>query len=580
MEDVTASTVTRRRLLAGSAVLVGSGALGGPWRAVGTVRPGSAQASCAAPPDFPAGIELHQTVYQNWAGAITVDQAWTGVPASPADVVTLANWAAGHGYRLRPRGYMHTWAPLTVTSGTTCADRIVLVDTTQRLTSIDSPAPGTVRVQTGASMDSLLAFLEQSGYGLTATPAPGDLSVGGVLAIDAHGTAIPAQGEVSVPGDSYGSLSNRVVSLSAVVWDQSSGRYTLRDFDRTHPDCPALLAHLGRAFLTEVTLRVRADAHLRCVSDVSIPAGELFAHPAAAGSRTFASFVESAGRVEAIWFPFTSNPWLKVWSLRPDRPATSRLTTTPYNYPFADNVPKPVADLAGRLVSGEWYLAPAFGQAQYDAAATGLSATASFDLWGLSKNLLLYVKPTTLRMHANGYPVLTRRSDIQRVVAEFTAFYTARLDAYAAQGRYPVNGPVEIRVTGLDAPTDAGTRQVPPPALSAIRRRADHPEWDVAVWLDLLTLPSTPDLGAFYREIEGFVFANYTGGYAAARPEWSKGWAYTASGAWTDGTVITQTIPGTFRDGPDPTWDSALAALDAADPHRIFSNAFLDALTP
>ena len=51
---------------------------------------------------------------------------------------------------------------------------------------------------------------------------------------------------------------------------------------------------------------------------------------------------------------------------------------------------------------------------------------------------------------ANGYAVLARRADIQRVVAEFTAFFQERLYAYAAAGRYPVNGPVEIRVTGLD----------------------------------------------------------------------------------------------------------------------------------
>jgi FAD/FMN-containing dehydrogenase len=557
--------VSRRTLLTGSAALAALGAT----RAIGTVPAGSARATCAPPPNFPAGIELHQTVYQNWAGAIRVDDVWTCRPGTPADVVTLANWALDNRYALRPKGYAHGWSPLTVTAGSTCAARVVLVDTTAHLTAIGLGPAATVTVQTGAAMDTLLAFLEDNGYGLTATPAPGDLSVGGVLAVDAHGTAIPARGEVPQAGDSYGSLSNRVVSLTAVVWDRASGRYALRAFDRTHPDCPALLTHLGRAFLTEVTLRVRADCHLRCVSDLSIPASELFG---ATGPRTFASFVESTGRVEAIWFPFTGNPWLKVWSVSPDRPPTSRPTTTPYNYPFADNVPKPVAELAGRLVSGEWYLAPAFGQAQYDAALAGLTATRSADLWGLSKNLLLYVKPTTLRMHANGYAVLARRADVQRVVAQFVAFYGERLQAYAAQGRYPVNGPVEIRVTGLDGPVG----QAAPPALSAIRQRADHPEWDVAVWLDLLTLPTTPDAGDFYREIERFVFATYPG----ARPEWSKGWAYTSAGAWTDGTVITGTIPAAFRAGPDPTWDSALATLDGYDPHRVFTNAFLDTLLP
>jgi hypothetical protein len=53
------------------------------------------------------------------------------------------------------------------------------------------------------------------------------------------------------------------------------------------------------------------------------------------------------------------------------------------------------------------------------ARGAGLTATASTDLWGRSKNLMLYVKPTTLRETANGYAVHTSRASIQRVVSEF-----------------------------------------------------------------------------------------------------------------------------------------------------------------
>lgn len=572
------SGLPRRRVLAGSAALLG---LGAPrlWQPGGKLSPGAAAAGCAPPPGFPASIPVYQQTYQNWSGGLTADDVWTCAPSSPQDVVTLANWAAANGYRLRARGRRHGWSPLTITADTGCASPVVLVDTSS-LASMSIPASGVVRVQAGAVMDDLLAYLESNGYGMTATPAPGDLTVGGVLAIDAHGTAIPADGETPVAGDCYGSLSNRILSLNAVVWDAGSASYVLRTFDRSDAQCAALLTHLGRAFLTEVTLSVRANYHLRCVSDVTIPAAELFAAPAAAGARSFASYVRSSGRVEAIWFPFTDNPWLKVWTLSPQAPPTSRLTTTPYNYPFADTVPKPVADLAGALVSGQWYLAPTFGQTQYTTAAAGLTATLSTDLWGLSKNLLLYVKPTTLRMFANGYAVLTSSADIQRVVSEFAAFFQQRLQAYAAAGSYPVNGPVEIRVTQLDTAAGGPVPGASPPELSAIRERADHPEWDVAVWFDVLTLPTTPDLGTFYRDLEQFIFANYSGAYAAVRPEWSKGWAFTAAGAWTDPTVIGSTIPAAFNAGPDPSWNSAVSTLDSLDPHRVFSNEFLDTLAP
>ncbi len=123
-----------------------------------------------------------------------------------------------------------------------------------------------------------------------------------------------------------------------------------------------------------------------------------------------------------------------------------------------------------------WYLAPVLGTAQYDAAALGLVTTLSADLWGPSKNTLPYLKPTTLRVHASGYAVLTPRDRVQRVVSEFAAFYRERLAAYAARGSFPVNGSVEIRVTGLDEAGDTEVAGARPPLLSALRPREDHPE--------------------------------------------------------------------------------------------------------
>ena len=67
--------------------------------------------------------------------------------------------------------------------------------------------------------------------------------------------------------------------------------------------------------------------------------------------------------------------------------------------------------------------APGLGAFQCTTTARGLATTFSTDLWGPSKNLLLYVKPTTLRYSTNGYAILTRRASIQRVVHEFSALY-------------------------------------------------------------------------------------------------------------------------------------------------------------
>ena len=526
-------------------------------------------------PDFPADVALYRSAYRNWVGEITADGLWACAPAAADQVAEVVNWAWRHGWRVRARGSAHGWSPLTITEGTASDAPVLLVDTAPHLTGLSLDSETAVRAGTGVTMEALLTYLEEHGLGVTAAPAPGDLTLGGALAIDAHGTAVPAQGEKRLPGHTYGSLSNLVLSLTAVVWDESSGAYVLRTYDRDEADCAALLTHLGRALVTEVVLRVGANVNLRCVSRTDIPAAELFAAPGS-GGRTLASYLDTSGRVEAIWFAFTERPWFKVWSVAPTRPLTSRHVTSPYNYPFSDNVPTVVADLVGRMTSdAAWYLAPVLGNAQYDVAALGLVATLSSDIWGPSKNTLLYIKPTTLRVAANGYAVLTTRAQVQRVVAEFTSFYRERLAAYAALDRFPVNGSVEIRVTGLDDPVDAELDGARAPLLSALRQSDTHPEWDTAVWLDVLTLPGTPYAEAFLRELEQFLLRTFDGEHALTRVEWSKGWAYTDEAAWSDEEVLGTTVPASLGEA---AWGQAAGTLDRLDPHRVFGNGFLDRL--
>ncbi|MFJ9895827.1 cholesterol oxidase substrate-binding domain-containing protein [Streptomyces sp. NPDC091280] len=533
----------------------------------------SADPSLAAAelPDFPAEVDLYRSAYRNWVGEITADGLWACAPADADQVVSVVNWAWQHGRRVRARGSSHGWSPLTIESSTTSEAPVLLVDTAPHLTGLALDSASAVRAGTGVTLEALLTFLEGHGLGLTAAPAPGDLTLGGALAVDAHGTAVAAEGEERTAGHTFGSLSNLVLSLTAVVWDTDTGAYVLRTYSRDEADCAALLTHLGRALVTEVVLRVGANANLRCVSRTDIPATELFAAPGS-GGRTFAGFLDEAGRAEAIWFAFTEFPWLKVWSVAPTRPSASRHVSSPYNYPFSDNVPTLVADLVGRILAdGAWYLAPVLGSAQLGVASVGLTATLAADIWGPSKNTLLYVRPTTLRETANGYAVLTSRAQVQRVLHGFTGFYRERLAAYAALGRFPVNGTVEIRVTGLDHPADSELTGARAPLLSALRPSAEHPEWDTAVWLDILTLPGTPYAEEFLREVEQFLFRSYDG----TRVEWSKGWGYTEQAAWSDQEVLGTTVPGSFGES---VWGQAAGTFDRLDPHGVFGNAFLDRL--
>ncbi|MEU9789195.1 cholesterol oxidase substrate-binding domain-containing protein [Streptomyces sparsogenes] len=579
-ESPAAELLSRRNALKAAAV---AGTLAVPPLLTGAP---AAVAAGAEPPELPAGLTAHRSPYLNWSGEIAHHGLWACAPRTPEDVVALANWAHRAGWRLRPRGKAHNWSPLTITPTTADDAKVLLLDTTEHLTALrlESPAPdGVVRAQTGVTVEQLLEFLGGHGLGVTNTPAPGELTLGGVLAIDGHGTSVPADGETPLPGHTYGTLSNLVLRLTAVVWDADEGAYVLRTFDRaTDRDADALLTHLGRAFITEAVLQAGPDTPLRCRSRIDLTVDELFAAPGsplARRGRTFADFMNESGRVEAIWFAYTDKPWLKVWSVSPRRPAASRPTTGPYNYPFSDSLPTPVSRLAGRLVGeGAWYLAPELGAAQYTVAAAGLTATASADLWGPSRDLLMYLRPTTLRETANGYAIVTSRSQVQRVVSEFTSYYRERLEAWAREGRFPVNGQVEIRVSGLDQPADVRAEGARPPLLSVLRPREDRPEWDVAVWVDVLTQPTTPGAMEFYRELERFCLRTFDGGYAETRVEWSKGWGYTATAAWDAEEVISDTVPGTYRAGPAPSWDRAVRTLDRLDPHRVFGNPFLDRL--
>ena len=305
-----------------------------------------------------------------------------------------------------------------------------------------------------------------------------------MLAINAHGSAIPGAGETRLPGQTYGSLSNLIQALTAVVWNSGQSQYVLKTFQRSDPDIRPFLAHLGRAFITEVTLQVAANQNLRCQSWVNQAVADVFAPPSSAGPNSFASYVQASGRIEAIWFPFTGNPWLKIWSIAPSKPALSTKVTSPYNYAFTNSVTTAENTFFQQVATGDVAGTPAFEGSALALVDLGLVFDGVWDIWGQSQNTLLYVKPTTVRIVEAGYAIITSRASIQQVVSDFYAQYTSRLAHYQELGQFPMNGPVEIRVTGLDQPSDVAVSGAQSPILSSVRPRPDHPEWDTAVWLD------------------------------------------------------------------------------------------------
>lgn len=562
--------VTRRRLLA-----TGAAALGAAY--VPAFEGGAAAATRGAPPGFPGDVPLTRTTFENWAGTIEIPGLWTCRPAGAREVVDVVNWAHLHGWKVRPNGAMHGWAPFTVPLGTTRDARTVLVDT-RGLDGLEVTGRDTVRAGAGVVLDDFHDFLDTHGLGLTSIPATGAPTVGGALAIGAHGAALPAVGEQASAGHGFGSMSNQVVELQAIVWDRRRGRYVLRSFHRRHPDTKALLVHVGRAFVTRATLRAGTRQQVRCASVVDVPASELFAPPGSRG-RLFADYVHEAGRVESIWFPFTDKPWLKVWSVEPERPASSRAVTGPYNYPFSDTVPKPIAQLADRIIRGEGSATPQFGQVEYEVVSAGLAATDSFDIWGAWKDTLRYIRASTLRLDESGLAVLCRRADLQRVLHLYASKWLEILNRYRAAGSYPFNGPLEMRACAVDDPSVCGVAGAQAPAIAATAPRRDHRGWDTVVWANVLTFPYTPDCFAAYRDLERWVFEMFDGTWAGVRIEWSKAWAFTRNAAYHDRELLRRGIPATASAGRAgrEDWAWTMRRLNAMDPHRVFGNSFLDA---
>ncbi len=577
-EQASSAALSRRGFLgaaAGAAAFAGLG-----WSPAGAIPLGDPSATIPAPPEFPADIPLAQQRFENWAKTIRFDAVWTATAREPGDVVRLANWARSHGYRIRPRGSMHSWSPLTLVPGES-SDKIVLIDTITHLNSVSVDtvgSPATVTAGGGASLESILSALQAEGLGWANSPAIGDITIAG--ACRSEPTArLSGCGGAGCPGTvlRFPVEPHRRAHRGGLE-RRRRGIRTAR-VPPLRRDITPLLTHLGRTFVTSVTLMAGANYRLRCQSFTDVPWQELFAPPGTPG-RTFERYAEESGRVEAIWFPFTETPWLKIWSVSPEKPPASREVYGPYNYFFTDSIPELVTTPLGQVVSGNQAITPAFGASQFSAVAAGLKATGTEDLWGWSKDLLFYLRATTLRVIAGGGVVVTKRENIARVINEFTTWLHGRMSELASQGLYPVNGPFEVRMCSVDDQGEVLVDSAGAPNLSPVRPRPDRPDWDTAIWLNVVSLPGTEGLPAFFQQMEEWMVANYSGDYATFRSEWSKGWAFDSEGGYRNPQFLGDTVPAMYRTGlgGGEGWDAAGAAFDRYDPHRVFSNGFLDRL--
>lgn len=523
---------------------------------------------------------------------------------------------------MRPKGYTNSWAPLTVTKTSSCKNT-VLVDTTQFLVQMKMlSSKGSfraVQVQTGASVESLLSFLEDHKCALFAAPVIGEITIGGVLAVSGHGSGVgagtgasssnnihPNFGSRPPPsGYSSGSLSNLILSFKAVVWDPEKESYVIKKFSRTERDSKAFLAHMGRAFLTQVTLLVGPAYKLRCTSWSHLSAKRLLANnpdhvgddeemdiedddanyhtiagpPEPTGSEnaeTFASLVDKYHSVDLSVFPYTDQTLVMVCTNQ-TRHSPAKSITAPYPFSYLDNVPRPVSTIFSQFLSGQHYMAPMFSRLNHQFNSAGLRLTTNEDICGQSKNILLRYNSRRAFVHSysSGYAIITNRLNLQKVISEVYTQYTHLVDKYSESWQYPQNDPLQFTVTGLDDP-----RHLPPfgkfdsPAMSMLAPvKKKKKVWDLALIIGINAFPGTGNFDKFMREFESFLFVTYDGeGIGLVRPEWAKAWGFTDDGAWNNQLLLRKVIPDSF--GSD--WDWTVRTLNHYDPFHIFSNEFIN----
>lgn len=569
---------------------------------IGSEAPPAPIVKAVAPPNgFPKSVPVEVITFTDWSTYIVVPDVQVARVSNAEEVAAVCNWAAANGTTIRPVGEGHNWSPLVMAPDTSpnapSNMDVMLVDTT-KLTGCSFAMLGgvpTATFGTGITIDAATAYLEgldngqkdaAPGYALPQTTAPGNLTLGGILAIGGHGTIVPSRTDESdltadLMTDLMGCLSNLILAFDAVVTDPLGAdphTYVVRHFDRADADAAAFLVHLGRAFLTSVTLRVVPNYYLQ-LSWKFPSAADLFAPPAEPPSaQSFAGLLDECGRVEVLWFPYVPMTFVQCNKVQSTKIAPQ--VDGPYNYPWMNDIPAWGSELIRAALVHEPKLTPMFTLFEWGMSAYHQDGKPPLN--GTARDLEIYLKDTTLRVTLFGWALQLPRADVQQAANQFYEQVSTMLQRARAAGNYPINAAMEIRCTTVDR-VGALPAGAAPPALAATHSvDHDNSALDTVIWLNLGTITGTPGANEFYTELESWIIATWgTQSPNRLRPEWSKAWAYTADGPWTNAATI-EAIRDSYNQSPDgpSTFAWAAATLASYDGANLFTNPLLRKLFP
>ncbi|MDH3754166.1 MAG: FAD-binding protein [Acidimicrobiia bacterium] len=540
------------------------------------------------PPGFPSSIRVDTITFTDWSQYISVPDVQIARVVDADDVVAVCNWAATSGYTVRASGKNHNWSPLLLAHDTAAGAKVMLVDTAKldscSFENSDGNAlatfgPGITLADASAYLEGLDngGAVDAPGFAFPQLPAPGNLTLGGALAIGAHGTVVPLDGSDEDAG-MMGCLSNLITSFEAVVTDPTGtdpDTYALRRFERTDEDAAAFLVHLGRAFITSVTMVVEPNYYLE-LTCLFPEVTDLFSAPGSTNDSQFASLLDTYGRVELLWFPYNSVSFVQCNKRQATR--IDPQVKGPYNYPWMNDI-------------GPWKNAAIKAALQFDPKLTpdftlGERAIAELHqkgvvLNGTARDLEIYLEDTTLRVTLFGWALQIQRGEVQAVAHQFFEQLSTMLDNARQAGSYPINAAAEIRCTTVDTSTGLPWSDAAPAAL-AVTNSVDPSDasLDTVIWLNVGTITGTPGSNEFYTELEAWIIDTWGKDTPnRLRPEWSKAWAYSDAGPWTN-TDTLQMIRESFDQSTNSpyTFDWAAKTLAGYDRANLFRSPLLDSL--
>ena len=240
---------------------------------------------CCGEPSFPdqtfplQGAPLVQRVWESFDQTMLAEYIWICTPADRDALLRVVNWAAAADWSLRAIGAGFSWSPLLVSDLKAKGQKLMLLDLKPHFSAIGAidVANQTIRVGTGACTLNVLNALDAQGLTMGAYPADGSMTIGGTIAAGTHGavcTDVPDIGP-----NVHGCIANSVSSFAAVVYDDASNGYIVRELSSSTDEGRALALSLGRILLLEVTLRVQKQYNVRCISTVTKDLDAVFAMP-------------------------------------------------------------------------------------------------------------------------------------------------------------------------------------------------------------------------------------------------------------------------------------------------------------